>query len=56
MKIDSTQPRIRLDRLKHPLKPRGSEPDAHEDLRLAGKEGTELEKVVRKLYEQKIRK
>lgn len=56
MKIDSSQPRIRLDRLKHPLRPRDTEPDAPEDLRLAGKEGAELEKVVRKLYERKIRK
>lgn len=56
MKIDSNQPRIRLDRLKHPLKPRERQSDAPEDLRLAGKEGAELEKVVRRLYEQKIKK
>lgn len=59
MKIDTNRPRLpidRTDRLKFPVKPVEENRDKPEDLLLEGKEGEELEKVVKRLYEQKIKK
>lgn len=59
MKIDTSKPRLpidRTDRLKFPVKLTDNEPYKPEDLLLNGKEGEELEKVVKRLYEQKIKK
>ena len=58
MKIDTSKPRLpvdRTDRLKFPVKAVNNEPERLEDLLLNGKEGEELEKVVRRLYSQKIK-
>lgn len=58
MKINlptSTQ-RLPIDRLKHPLRPVDNEPVKPEDLLFGDKEGEELEKVVKRLYQQKIKK
>lgn len=44
------------DRLKHPLRPVDNEPVKPEDLLFGDKEGEELEKVVKRLYQQKIKK
>lgn len=52
-KINSDQPRLPIDRLKRPVRPREDESN---DLLLAGKEGEELEKIVKKLYEKKIKR
>lgn len=57
MKIDTTKPRLpvdRTERFKHPFRKPETEPDEPEDLTLAGKEGEELDEVVRRLYNQKI--
>jgi hypothetical protein len=59
MRIDTTKPRLpidRVDRLKFPVKSAENEPDESQDLLLGDKEGEELERVVKKLYEQKIKK
>lgn len=59
MKIDTTKPRLpinRTARLKFPVKPAENESEKPSDLLLAGKEGEELDEVVKRLYEQKIKK
>lgn len=59
MKIDTTKPRLpidRTDRFKYPLKPVDNEADESLDISLAGKEGEELERIVKRLYEQKIKR
>jgi hypothetical protein len=58
VKIDTTKPRLptdRPERFKHPLKPVVKKPCEPDDLSLGGKDGEELESVVRKLYNSKIR-
>jgi hypothetical protein len=55
MKIDTTEPRLPVDRLRHPLKPIENEPEQPEDLLFGNNQGEELEKVVRRLYKQKIK-
>ncbi|MDQ6788325.1 MAG: hypothetical protein M3033_16090 [Acidobacteriota bacterium] len=56
MKIDTTAPRLPVERLRHPLKPIENEPDKPEDLLFGNKEGEELDRVVQRLYRQKIKK
>lgn len=57
MKIDTSKPRLPVDRkerFKHPFRTPEKAPCEPEDLLLAGKEDEELEKIVRRLYNQKI--
>ena len=56
MKIDTTEPRLPVDRLKHPIKREADETYKPEDLLFGDKQGEELEKVVRRLYRKKINK
>ncbi|MGI8494117.1 MAG: hypothetical protein ACR2L1_02230 [Pyrinomonadaceae bacterium] len=52
MKIETDQPRLPINRLKRPVRQRRE--DEPQDLLLAGKEGDELENIVKKLYRKKI--
>jgi hypothetical protein len=56
MKIDTTEPRLPVDCLRHPLRPIENETGKPEDLLFGNKQGEELEKVVRRLYRKKIKK
>lgn len=56
MKIDTTAPRLPIDRLNRPLNRRARRTDEPEDLLLDGKDGEELDEIVRKLYDRKIKK
>jgi hypothetical protein len=56
MKIDTTEPRLPINRLKHSIERDENEHDKPEDLLFGNKQGEELDEVVRRLCKQKIKK
>jgi len=56
MKIKTEEPHLPIRRLKRPLKRQNDEPDKPEDLLFGDKQGEELARVARRLYEGKIKK